>query len=102
MGDLLKVDFRSAHGPPVSVSWGGASADPNPTGTGGASSGPSWFERVFRPQLDIWTPLGSKRWAPGGPAPSWSTWPLLPIIAGGVLVFVLIFAGIGLRSVLRR
>lgn len=97
---LVNIAIRSAHGPPVDLAWSGPSEDA--TGEAAGDSAPSWWLRWLRPELRIDTAFGGKSWAPAGPAPARSTWPLVPLALAGVLTFLVVLAGIGVASLLRR
>lgn len=94
--DALSVSFRSAHGPPFSWSLEDKSAPASSSGIG------AWFLAWLRPELRIVTPFGNVTQAPGGPAPASSSWPLVPLVAAGVLVLLVVLAVVGVVSLLRR
>jgi hypothetical protein len=92
----VSVEVRSAHGPwfGLSPEVPGASAAPDPST--GAVSGPpfslkGWFIRWLKPQVIVRSDFGTWSRAPGG-EPEATTWPFVPLVAGGVLLLLVVLA----------
>lgn len=96
----LSIEVRSAHGPwfTVTPGAGGGAAEPGPAG---APGGPSWFLRWLQPAVYVRSTVGSWTKAPGG-EPEGTTWPMVPIVAGALLLLLVVFAVVGVVSLLRR
>jgi hypothetical protein len=99
----VQVEVRTAHGP-----W----FDFTPTGTvtkapsGEASATPSgfsltgWFLEWLKPQVIVRSDFGTWSKAPHG-APTGTSWPFVPLVVVGVFLLLLVFAGVGVVSLLR-
>lgn len=100
----VEVDFRTAHTPPIQ--WtpddGGTSSS---SSSSPASSGGGGLRRAFlrwlRPELTVHTAFGTVHRAPYGAAGA-SSWPLVPLVAGVVVLVVLGLAVYGLAALVRR
>lgn len=97
----VEVEVRSAHGP--WLTWTPATgaeparATPSPSPR---SSGPGWFVRWLKPEVIVTTAFGTVRRAPGG-HPLTTTWPMVPVVLGVVVLSVLALAAVGAASLLR-
>lgn len=82
MADLVTVEVRSRLLPTIAVGYDPAApgAPPSAPGVG------AWFLRWLRPSVTVRSPLlGEVTRAPWG-APGPTTWPLLLLLPGGLLV----------------
>jgi hypothetical protein len=93
----LSLELRTRHFPPLTVDAEGLAAS--------AVAESSWLSRVvlgwLRPEVRVTHPFGVWVRAPWG-APGASTWPLVSLVAGGVLLVVVALAVVGAVTLARR
>lgn len=89
----LAAELRTRHLP--TLTFGAADV------TGPPSPAVAWVKRWLRPQLVLRTPLGDVTHSPEGD-PGETTWPALGLGLLAVVLVVLVFAAVGVVSLLRR
>jgi hypothetical protein len=101
----VQVEVRSAHGP--WFAWTPTAGDapavaPEPSGPESIGAKlKRWTLAFFKPEVIIRSNFGTVDKAPGG-KPTGTTWPLVPLVLGGLLVLGLVLAVAGLASLLRK